>query len=412
MASQYTLAPLLAVAKTRATNLWVEIDITAMPLKTIFSTYRFIEVGLLDAFQAPKTLHLIEYEFDLLNREGTLQQWLTSLDNRALSLTDGHPTLTFNKVHYYPAEYHHATMQAAKAGYHPSQDVAVDEYNDLVLTYPNIASADAAKYHLYSVNGFYFISKYQDYGVRLVDASDTVRATGKMEVGYLDFTTVGEIKYVPITKNRINKVDPERTWFDTVIVDVGESLSNKTVGIVIGGYLHLLDGLIRVNSDTTFTFSMRNHQYLSRVLNSLDALSLTELGLDDADLGVNVSEVYNEEKILAYLTSKYSFVVLIDNPEISVETAGVAYNAMAGTYITKDSNLLGRLTDQTGRSIDYWPTWECGQWALKTSTYDLPTRSFTTADWQRQGKVSNASIPIRPTERLSLTMHHYYSRRK
>lgn len=412
MSSHYTLAPNPAFAKTKDTNRWIEVDITDKPLKDLFALYRKVEVPVYDFFGKPHTLNLYDFERELRNRDYTLSSWFVRIGERKLNLVQGHTTLNFSYVNYVPVNYHTSTVKPAKAGYHPSHEVALEDYDDLIVDIKGYDATYITKYCLFSVNGFIFPSKYQNYGTRVLHAADAIRDSENMDAGFLNFEKVGAIKQIPITKNMITKIDESKTWFDRITVDTTEYIGNKTVGIVIGGYLHLLDDTVKVVGPNTLTVSLRNYNLRERVINSMKELDLEFMGLDQVNTGVIVKDFLNEDNIVDYLTSKYSFLVLIDNTEMAVEYEVVSTASMAGTFIISEKQRLGRLVDQIGKGLDYWPNFECGQWALKTSRFTAESDLYETTGWEVLTRLNDAAIGHKPTKPLQLKMINYLSRDK
>lgn len=412
MSSHYTLAPTPAFAKTKDTNRWIEVDISDKPLKDLYALYRKVEVPVFDFFGKALTLFLHDFEKELRNRDYTLSSWFERIDDRRLTLTDGHPSLSFSYVNYIPLNYHSSTIKPAKAGYHPSQEVALEDYDDLIVDIEGYDPRYISQHCLFSVNGFVFPSKYQDYGVRVLHASDTVRDSHEMNAGFLNFEKVGAVRQIPITKNMITKIDENKTWFDRITIDTTEYIGNKTVGIVLGGYLHLLDDLVKVIGPNTLTLSMRNYNLRERVMNSMKELDLEFMGLDQVNNSVPINEFLTEDNLVKYITSKYSFLVLIDNCEMSVDYEAVSNAAMLGTYIIPKEHRLGRLVDHIGKGLDYWPNYECGQWALKTTNFNVATDLHETTGWEALTRINDAAVGHKPTEELHLKMINFFGRDK
>jgi len=395
--SSYTLSTdTLTVAKNQTSNLWEQIDISNISLRDLFANYRPIEVPLLDIFSNEKTLLLHSYETELKYSTLTLSKWLVSIANLALITTDGFPTYKEVTVPYVPLAYHKGTLTLAKEGYHPTQKVPYDDLNDLVVDFAELDNKTMQDACLFSVNGFFLTTKYHTYGVRINRAGDMIRKSKEGIGGFLLFNNVGSIKQVPITKDMVYKVDDTKSYFERLIINTKESLRNKTVGIVIGGYLHLLDDVVNVMGDNSITVSLRNFNLVERIKQSRGYLDLPFEGIDDISGGIPTSNLYSDQAVLDYMTMDYSFIVIIDNAEVYTERGAVSSAAMAGTYIIPDSINLGFLTDQIGRGIDYWPKWECGQWALKTTADMLETMLEETTSWKALTKLTDAAVPYKP----------------
>lgn len=412
MSSHYTLAHTPAFAKTKDTNRWIEVDITDKLLKYLFVLYRNVEVPVYDFYGKEHTLYIYDFEHEMKNREYTIVSWFERIGDRKLNLIEGHPSLSHSYANYVPLNYHTTSVKPAKAGYHPSQEVGLEDYDDLIVDIDGYDPAYITKHCLFSVNGFIFPSKYQNYGTRILHAADSIRDSEDMQAGFLNFEKIGTISQVPLTKNMLSKIDESKTWFDTITIDTTQNIGNKTVGIVIGGYLHLLDNLVKVIGPNTLTVSLRNINLRERIVNSMKELSLEFMGLDQVNNSVSVTDFLNEENIVSYLTSKYSFLVLIDNTEMSVDYEAVSYAGMLGTYIIPEAHKLGRLVNHYGKGIDYWPNFECGQWALKTTAYETATDINETTGWEALTRINDAAIGHKPTKSIPLRMVNYFGRDK
>lgn len=411
MSSHYKLTDLPTVVKSKRDKRWYEADLSGVKIKDLFALYKTIEVPVLDFFDQPKTLDLYKYETELANYEESLEYWFNLIGNRGLELTDEFPKLEIVKSNYLPIEYHPCTIKPAKAGYHPSHEVSLDDCDDIILTVSDVDPMHLHKRALFTVNGFVFPTKYQDYGVRIVGAGDCVRHSKGMEGGIINFEHIGEITQVPIDKNMVNKVDDSKTWFDKLIIRTKENLMNKTVGIVIGGYLHLLDGTLEVISDEAVTVSLRNLDLLGRAKESKDKLHLEFLNLEDLSEGESVREFYNEANALDYLTSRYSFLVLIDNPEMMLDTYSVSSTAMMGTYTLGKDQELGLLRRDSGGIVNYWPHYECGIWALKTTYWEQPTQLDTSNGWEKLTLINDAKEPYTPDVKPLVNMINWSARK-
>lgn len=410
--SFYQLDTAPAIVRSRKTRDWLKVDISAMKVADIFANYREVEIGIYDFYNKPYTLNLYTYEFELMNYQLTLQQWFDSIGTRALALTANLPTLTFKEVNYIPLTYYEGQFQLAKRGWHPSHDVAMEDYDDVVVAYNSITSAYLHANALFMVNGLFMPTTYHAYGVRILNAGDVIRKTSKVEMGMLNFEQVGTVEVVSITPEMVFKVDESKDYYTELLIKSPKTLAGKTVGIVIGGFLHLLDGLIKPNGDNTAIMTMKDMAIVERVIATKDVLDLGFMGLDGLDDSVLVSTITNDANVLAYLTCPYSFLVLVNNKDLCKRWDPVDVNAGLGNYLIDDSNTLGLLVDDTGRGIDYWPKWECGKWALCTEHSHRNTHSFHTAPWHSQARINSAAIGFNPADPIRPNVVTFYARAK
>lgn len=410
--SFYKLDTAPAIVRSRKTRDWLKVDISAMKVADVFANYREIEVGIYDVYNKPYTLNLYDYEFELRNFQETLQTWFDRMGTRALALKSELPTLLFKEVNYVPLTYFEGQFQLARRGWHPSHEVPMEDYDDVIVAYNSITSKYLHEHALFTVNGLFLPSTYHAYGVRLLNAGDVIRKTGKVELGLLNFEQVGSVDTIPITPEMVFKVDDAKDYYSELMIKSPKTLAGKTLGIVIGGFLHLLDGLIRPNSDTTAMIILKDIPIVERVIATKGVLDLDFMGLDGLDDSVLVSTIVNDANILKYLTSPYSFLVLVDNKDLCKRWDPVDVNAGLGNYLIDDSTSLGLLVDDTGRGIDYWPKWECGKWALCTEHSHRNTHSFHNAPWQSQTRINSAAIGVRPADPIRPNLITFYARAK
>lgn len=410
--SFYTLDVAPAIVRSRKTRDWLKVDISAMKVADVFANYREIEVGIYDVYNKPYTLNLYDYEFELLNFQATLQDWFDRIGTRALALKSALPTLLFKEVNYLPLTYYEGQFQLARRGWHPSHEVPMEDYDDVIVAYNSITSKYLHENALFTVNGLFMPSTYHAYGVRVLNAGDVIRKTGKVELGMLNFEQVGTVEKIAITPEMVFKVDDTKDYYSELVIKSPKSLAGKTLGIVIGGFLHLLDGLIRPNGDTTAMIILKDIPIVERVIATKGVLDLDFMGLDGLDDSVLVSTVVNDANILKYLTSPYSFLVLIDNKDLCRRWDPVDVNAGLGNYLIDDSTSLGLLIDDTGRGIDYWPKYECGKWALCTEHSHRNTHSFHNAPWLSQTRINSAAIGVNPADHIRPNLLTFYARAK
>lgn len=411
MASNYTIAARPAIARERKTKNWVEVSISDINISRLFELYRPIYIPLDDLFGKELTLNLYDYETQIARKDYPVSEWLTLIGDVALTVSDGYPELNIGKVHYVPATYHIGTsLKMAKRDYDPSHDVAVEDMDDLIISLPDIDPYHLAKNVLFSVDGLFVPAKYQDYGARLLNAGEMIRFGKKIELGMLNFEDVGQVDVEPITADMVDKIDPGKTWFDRLIVRTKQDVTNKTVGVVIGGYLHLLDGTVNVQGPNTVTLSLGNYDFLERINQTKDILDLSFMEMDNLDTIGYVNQFLTEDNAHKYLTSKYSFLVIIDNPNLMRESNGIMNVGKLGTYLIPEQHHLGWLTDQYGRGLEYWPKYECGMWALSTSRFEYQSWMAETVGWEKLIAFNDAAEPYTPHEEVAPEMVTFYAK--
>lgn len=411
MAGHYLLAG-PAVVKSRQTNRWSIEDVSKIALNQLMQLYRQVELPITDFYGAEKTLYAHHYESTFRNSTLTLPQWLLTIGNDALTLDEGHPSLTMVETTYAPLTMRKGTFKMAKAGHHPSHEVAVEDYDDLIVTYEGIAPADLHLQCLFTINGLVLPTTYHQYGCRIKHAGDVIRKSSELSGGILDFSKIGTITQIPITEDLVHKVSEEHSYFDRLLINTKINVNNRTVGIVIGGHLHLLDTVVDVIGDTTVAITLRNSRYVERVLETQHALDLEMMGLTDIDSQSVMSHVMSDVSILRYLTSPYSFLVIINNPNMILDKEGVSHSIKLGGHVVPDTRPLSRLVDHLGRGIDYWPIKGERFWALNGTDSHRQTYMHQLTNWHQLVRMNDGAVPYRPATRIDPMMLHYKARIK
>ena len=407
--SLYKIPAVSAVVRGRTSKGWRYLDVSNSRCVDLFGNYTHIEVPIVDAFNKQFTLNLYDYEYYLRDNVDTIAVWLSRWGNKTLTLKEGYPELATATANYIPVPYKKVDIALAKRSYHPSHVVPMEDYDDLIVKYDNITPKYLCDHTLCSVNGYYVRSTFHSYGMRIYNAGDIIRKSGKLSLGMLNFEKIGHVKKIPISPSMVFKVDENLTYYDRLIIKVGVPLYNKSVGIVIGGYLHLLDGLVKVVGDDTIMISLKSMKYIARVLESRNSLDLSFMQMDNIETGNIVAKMVSDDIIIKYLTSVYSFIVTVNNPNMWKETVGVDRAAMLNKYVT-DRKLLGPIFTQRGKSLDYWPKYEAGLWGLSTDESEMPRYLFSTHKWQTNFMVNDALIGKSPYEPVIPTMHYYNAR--
>lgn len=406
----YQLPVLNAVLRDKKTFDWLSADIRSVKCVDLFALYRNIEVAVTDAYGKAKTLNLYDYENELRNSTLTVAGWFATLGDRSLILAAGYPALNTTIANYLPIGFSNESMRLAKRGYDPSHVVPVEDYADVIVAHPRVSPKDLHEHTLCSVNGYFVPSTYHDYGMRLFEAGNVIRRSGELALGMLNFERIGKVTKVPVTENMVHRVDETLSYQDSVVINVGQSLKNKTVGIVIGGHLHLLDGLVKIIGNQSIMISLRRMRYVERVLASRDYLDVSNMGLDVLDVGALVSNLTSDAGVLKYLTGPHTFVVLIDNPTVYVEEKVPDQTARWGQFGLDGREELAGLFDQFGQLMDYWPTYEMGQWALDTLRDANSTFMMFHNGWQRQSRINSGAIGSNPDVPAVATLRYIKAR--
>ena len=372
---------------------WVEVDISNMSFASIFQNYLRVIATLSNPFDAANTaLDLADVEYTIADPSITFAAYLVATGSAALPTTPNLPVL--NTVY---AQYN----DAFNAGYivtPVSLDAAIDsqlpdaDKTSLKLTdYTNDNEPEAipvdftlfGKSCMVSVNGYWHYMAADNTGAYVRDGMTSCVKSNRNTIGIYSLAALGSIEYVDLEPAMIYKQDPTSTLSQGVYIDVGQDISEKTVLLVIAGYLHVLD-------QTTFTrvgdqllkIDWPNFPYFDRYFEQVDTIDLTSLGLSHTernDSQVAVSELLGDAAITAYCSLSQSFIVLLDNSECFVDFQSITDTGVPGILTAYQEPSWPLITGH-GKVSEWWSTEETGQWGVSIVDPQMSSRTYNTAE--------------------------------
>jgi hypothetical protein len=395
----YTLISAIAKPKS-GSGRWTAVSIGQTPVSSLYTQYSKITAVLSNPFlPAPVSLDLELIRGTYGGQSITFNELLVSLDNLALPTSITIPAILPKYARY---------ADALRAGYkltpiHPTISVTTElplsEKTNLLLTKPGVNYATFYKSVMVSINGFFHLTDANAGGVRVVDAMRTKNKANQNHVGLLSFRDIGHLTFKRITPQMIYKQRPEQLLQHRCYVDLGEDVSNKSVMLVLGGYLHVLDRktFYRVGK-SQFAIDFGNLPYLERFYESEKSLDLSSLLLAGTPLNphqVSVGQLLSDEVITRYLGLTQSFFVIVDTPELFAERAPVMSGGFVDTYIARETPLYPLIAG-LGKISEYWATYEDHQWNLAVRGAAVDQRVFDTVIPRTLNSVSDSRLTTDP----------------
>jgi hypothetical protein len=253
------------------------------------------------------------------------------------------------------------------------------------------------KHVLANVNGFYHYTDVSERGVFVVDGMKSCLLSGRNELGLLSFLKLGEIKLIPIEPHMVYKHKSQQKLRYNCFVDAGQDLSQKTVMLVLGGYLHVLDphNFWRI-SGSCFGINFDNIPLVDRYYESHKVIDLSSLVLDTTENNpsqINIEQLFSDEVLVRYLSLSQSFFVVLDNQDVFVETLPVKTSPYPGCY-TSFGPPIYPLVIGRGRHEVFWPRKEHDRYSLSVNATWTGKFNYDTVRVNKQQSVSDARIPV------------------
>lgn len=382
---------------------WSEIDtavLLQLPVNQIYNLYKKLYLTL----SSPTLLEPINIDFDIfrtehLNDDSTLEDMLTALDNNSLQTIDKIPLRQTVWAQY---------EDAFKAGYkievtapysHPSSIVHPEDKTEIRIIRNRTNMRKFYDYCMVSVNGYFHLTDTDDNYVYLVDGGASLLKSRLNNIGILSFEKVGKIKQTPITKEMVYTPNEggfisQRAYFDLSSIDT----ENKTVMLVIGGYLYLPDpAYVRQYSENSWMIDFTGVPLMERYFESLPYLNMKNLGLSEYPRNftqINKEQFFSNDHFIKYLTMSQSFVVTIDSDQLFTQKHFLRHNNYPGMFTTYTEPKFPLVT-ANGRVAEYWKTYEDGHWSVNVHDSYLHHRVASSINQNDVISMTDACLPYR-----------------
>jgi len=390
-----------AVAKTLdERGRWVHVDIGDMAFIEIYSRYIVVKAVLSNPFID----HLVCLDLNDV-REGnsanaaSLNQWLAALGTTTLPTSDEIPEIKDRFARYTDAVRAKYKITPIAPGDGTGVENQPSERTALHVTKEGLDFNLFRQYCMVSVNGYFHFADTGANSSLVMGGGKTRTVSNQAVMGVLSFKDIGSIESFPITPSMVYKQSDDQRYRHRVNLDVGRDISNKTVILVIGGYLHILDHktFYRVG-DNTLTIDFDNIHFLDRYHESLKWIDLSSLPVQRTDRNptqVGTDDFLSDENILAYMTLPQSFVVLLDNPDVFVDRQYVRTSPMPHRLIAFTDPIYP-LVNGLGKLAEYWTTYEDKQWSLTTLDNWKHNRLYHTVDLEEVISTGDQRVPFTP----------------
>lgn len=380
---------------------WKKADLSSVKVNDIYSLYRYAYLILSNDFIVGElSLNMDDVRIQYGDSQLTVADWLTSIGNTSLPTSAGIPKLEVKTVKYSDAWRAGYDVQLADNFAHPDSGIPNSEKEDIILSKEGVDYDLFYRHCLVTVNGLVHLTNQSVYGIYVVNGGITGRRAGDNRVGILSFLDVAPISFIRITDEMIYKQNQMQKLHESAYIDLGMSMEGKTLLMVLGGYLHVMDDAYKLIGDRTVKIDFNNLNLVQRYFDSCKQLDLSSLGLSTTSRNeeqIASSELYRDEAIRAYLKLSQTFFVVVDNNELYVERHAVGVAQLAGRYYTgKRPNLP--LIANLGRMAEYWPMNDRGRTVLGCKDYLNQNYQFETTKFKDDFSIAPHRLSVRPFE--------------
>lgn len=395
-----------AIVKDRGrTGRWHEADLRALNLFDLWQHYAKVYLVLTHpSLPDPVSLdmELVRDHLSKINFGTTVVQWLTDLGNATLPTSTTLPKIEPKYVRYRDARQAGYDIDLVHRTAHPDAELPNGAKTDLVMRKPGVDYTKFFESCLVSVNGMFHRTDHSPTEAYVIDGGLSGRIANDNQVGITSFEQVGKIEIVPITPEMIFKSNPAQKLGDWADIRIGRDTTNKAVFMVIGGYLHVQDKLVKVIGDGFVRVDFNNYPLPERYFESRKLIDLSSLTAHMTEKNgsydqVALSELYSDEVITAYLTLSQSFFVLVDHPDVFVERLQLEVSQSPGVYfsdVVPEYPVIVGL----GRMHEYLDVSEDGQYVLMGRGNLDSYYNFETTHWLTDNSIDPTRSTLNPTK--------------
>lgn len=383
---------------------WSNKDISNIPLRELFSTYSGIYVILSNPYITGDVAFNV---YNLVNTHAdstmSLSQFL--VNNGALTLqTEPKENGVFNKkfVKYVDVFKSGYTVGNTAPNTPPGTNHAAQDKTWLTLNKEGVRSETIFNYCLANVNGFFHMMDYDQHAVYVIDGMRSNFISNTNLIGLLSFADIGTIKCVPIKPDMVYKQNPSQGYKDSLCIDIGESVAGKSLALVLGGYLHLVDTtLFKMIDDDRCVINFSNYPFMERYYESGNYIDLSGMALETTENNPSqrgVENFYSDDNILSYLTLSQSFFVIIDAQDLTLTKKYLRRQLMPEQYISDIDPILPMVVGG-GKLANYWSVKHHGQWSVTCVDSVKHNRVFKETRMTGQIGFTDSRVPSKPQQR-------------
>lgn len=376
------------------------VDIGNMAMKDIYSKYVKVYVNLTHTIVGGKfTLNMDKLPPEIKIQSYTFSQYLVSNGDAALPVEPESLTLDYKTVASYNLWNCGFSFEPMNRDYHPETFLTEGMKLDLYGTKEEANKENLIKYCLFTVNGFVHLADTVAEGICIFNGYETGKKGDDTQIGLIDFQHIAPLTCYPLKEDMIFKRKDTVPFKEYLYIRSPVDMTNKTPFLVVGGYLHALDGLYKAVSPNVLRFDFFRYSWLKRFNLAQSEINLDSLGIEFLNNGaINADSMFSDEVIKNWFTLPQSFLVLIDKKELNVSTMEVEYSGLPGVYYSYSKPTYPLILGD-GKIAEYSRSDQRFGWVLRTAKYIQDNMAFelTTRDgWGGVPMQRISTEPVKP----------------
>lgn len=384
-----------------------EKDLSSYKVKSLLRDYKEAYLVLTHyAITGPITLRLKDAERSIVTMatDPTVAEWLVANGNDALPTKSGIPkVISKNVMARDPWQAGFSATLCVALG-SPFNNTTDADKTDIWLTREKTDYIVSQSHALATVNGLLHRVDADKDGLYLKDGGITFRKSNNAILGLLSFESIGKVKTHSITADMIYHTDPTGKLSDSAFIKLPFDATGKVVGIVIGGYLHLVTEDLKIIGDKSVKVLMNRIPYWERYMESRRVIDMSSMErfhvVTENDPSIYDSVGFqSDECIKELLTLSQSFLIEIETDSMSVKHFKTENTFLPGRFYWHEQPLFP-LRTELGKLPSYVSFEEEGKFVLCIDNNLVQRRVFT--------QIENQDRPLTTEARQSDWAQSYH----
>lgn len=398
---RYTYVQAIAKPKDRGAR-WIAVDLQDVLLKDLLNGYKEAQIELSHPAVTTQIYITLDAMRDrVTDLSITFNEWLESLGNSSLPTIEGVPTLNTKTVDHRDAWMANFNVEPTRMGTHPDNEWSEEQLVDLLLTRADTDYRQLYESCLVTVNGLVRQTSYSEAGLYVVNGAQARFDSKETNIALTDFSKLGKLDFVDLTKEMLYRPQAESKHYRYAHLNLGVETENKTVLLVLGGYLHILDGVYKDIGNGLIQIDFNNYPMIQRYYDSRHSLDLTLMEetfetFDHNESQRVVADLLRDEQTIEHLLElPESFAVVVDTPNLYVERHQVEKSGLPGIFYWH-SMPRWPLLCQRGKLKEYWAQEDDGRWVISCESNLVPNYQFQHTHYETLASVTDHKVPSNP----------------
>ena len=375
---------LIVASFVRNKREWLEVNLSDLKMSEVLTRYEEIHITLdMDGELLNwRPQHSIYYK-TMYASAYTLQEWITHCNDNSINLDTTSTPFNFSSLErissYSAYDIGFSVMRAN--GYINPDSEGNKVGLDLRLTRDNTDYSKFVGNVLISVNGIINPIVINDNGLYLKGGHTALHGGFIKDLNMINFQALGgyTIQNLP-TMSQYRMDGGSVKTYENCCFNLNYDVTGKVFGIVIDGYLHLLDDVVEVIGNRQIRINWNKVPLLRRAIKAMGKTPYPST-VRNIEL-VNESHVTTNEWVQDIIASPFTYLLVFNRPDITKSITPLISKGLPGVY-EYPHDLTGAVFSGEGEVWSY-------KKVRDRSTYDIAKEEHTLFNLPLDGAYSDA----------------------